>query len=188
MIKLAYKILVQTALIFSVLLCCAPCFAGEKCPCDVFLYVMGCDTSGTNLRDAPNGTAMLVLTDNISIMHYLTLCDYSEGWFKIKKIYAEYTGMDQEDLGLTVDGELWIHNSLLETGLRHDSKNYIPIFKAPDNKSQVMHSITMEYEGYTFIGCKNGWLKCLFTEGELTGATGWLAPVNQCSNPYTTCP
>lgn len=64
----------------------------------------------------------------------------------------------------------------------------LKLYFEPDTKSKVKSTIIKPpYDLFNVIECKNEWLYIKYLDKDNKIKEGWLAPENQCSNPYTTC-
>ena len=102
-------------------------------------------------------------------------------------------GQEMSFSSLEMQSPLWIHGSLLETSYRMASDKD-PRFYGKPSKDAKVFAVAYDpddnvmIDKVKFIGCQDGWLQVLFTEGKLKGKKVWVAPENQCPNSLTTCP
>jgi hypothetical protein len=60
------------------------------------------------------------------------------------------------------------------------------LYKKPDKQSEKVEIIEYDYGYLNVHNCLNRWLLVSYSTGSIN-YRGWLAPENQCANPYTTC-
>lgn len=80
----------------------------------------------------------------------------------------------------------WIQTKFL--GIYPSKFSPINLYCKPDIKSKVRSTIIKpEYYPFNVLDCKGTWLYVSYTDVDKKMKFGWLAPEDQCSNPYSTC-
>lgn len=86
----------------------------------------------------------------------------------------------------TIQREGWIELKFL--GINPATTNYLLLYRNANKKSFVCDTILNPFWGdlYPIFKCQGEWLY-IRTQENNKWKEGWIAPENQCSNPYTTC-
>lgn len=80
----------------------------------------------------------------------------------------------------------WIQTKYL--GIYPNKFSKINLYSKPDTKSLVRSTIIKpEYYPFNILDCKGAWLYVSYYDVDRKKKDGWLAPDDQCSNPYSTC-
>jgi hypothetical protein len=137
----------------------------EDCACSGSAYLIDPDTTGTNIRDTPNGKI-------IGKLKYDEDCE------------CEIISFDQSQSGwLKLDVGGWVHGSLFAI----DTRNYgegakVFLMSSPTDDSDVTKEFDTE-KTFTIIGCCGSWLQVKDSDGTV----GWLTEDMICANPLTSC-
>ena len=89
-------------------------------------------------------------------------------------------------------GQFWIKKGDIGLNIRglvsDDEKNTsVPIYKKPCFKSPIVANINSP-QHVPILNTKRNWVYIEAIVEDGNEIEGWLAPFNQCGNPYTTCP
>jgi len=161
------------------------CFSQSKVPspnpCDCnlkgILYVP--DSVVTNILAKPNGKILKSIKLKIDDERIVfDIIGHRSGWLNV--LY-DYT--DSSKIG-------WVNGDLVGLWLMRPST---PLYKKANINSQIIAYISQFYEGeksdhpVLVIGCQGSWafVKAKDKDGKIV--KGWLAPEDQCANPYTSC-
>lgn len=158
----------------------------QSCDCGLGGYIIDQDTTGTNMRDQPNGKIIKTLPfkGRCQLATPVTIHKSDKNW-----CYVTTHDICVE----TATG--WVHSSLLYTRLQfhttynEKTKQYytlpISLFESADTKSKLTFKVYLDHEVH-IQACCDGWV---LTEVIEKGQTkkGWLRPEDQCSNPFTNC-
>lgn len=149
-------------------------------------YIIDSDTTGTNIREKPNGKIKKTLhfKDRCAIATSVLISACSNGWLLVTT---------DDDCIEKITG--WMHSSLVFTSvnLKFTGESFedfkpIPIYlyKLPQKASPKVYVVNkdqnvniIKYEGlWVYVKCKDVNNRVVY---------GWLSPEDQCSNPFTTC-
>ena len=80
----------------------------------------------------------------------------------------------------------WINIKYL--GIYPSSFFKINLYSKPNLKSKIKSQIIKpEYFPFNILDCSGEWLYVKYLDADNKYKEGWLAPDDQCSNPYSTC-
>lgn len=86
----------------------------------------------------------------------------------------------------TIPRQGWIKTKYL--GIYPSSFLKINLYSKPDLKSKIKSQIIKpEYYPLNIYDCSGEWLYVKYLDADKKYKEGWLAPEDQCSNPYSTC-
>lgn len=86
----------------------------------------------------------------------------------------------------TIPRQGWIKIKYL--GIYPSSFFKINLYSKPDLKSKIKSQIIKpEYYPFNILDCSGEWLYVKYFDADKKYKKGWLAPEDQCSNPYSTC-
>lgn len=119
----------------------------------------------------------IIINDTIKEEYYSLYIDKIKG----KLVFVEaYTPFD------TVKKKGWIDIKYL--GIYPSSSFKINLYSKPDQKSKIKSQIIKpEYYPFNILDCSGEWLYVKYFDVDKKYKEGWLAPVDQCSNSYSTC-
>ena len=143
--------------------------------CDFQAYIIDLDPKGTNVRDAPKGHVIATLPHRPDDPDIITV---------------RVTGHRNKWLSVVLhDGrEGWIFGELVGVSLRNYGPGSVTGLRTrPDPDSPAEGDIFGD-EVVSIIGGEGKWALVQYRHPKGFVMTGWLDPVLQCPNPYTTCP
>lgn len=156
-------------------------------------YVNDPDPSGiTNVRATPGGQIIARLGEKTATPVKADEEDYEdwdEGGSDILTVYNPKNGWWQIHAklinGKPVEGEAWIHYSVLEMGTRNYGGQALNLYKEPSAESAVVAVIRDQEAPVRPMDMSpdGEWVKVKAKAG-----TGWIEARWLCGNPYTTCP
>jgi SH3-like domain-containing protein len=146
--------------------------------CKLQAYVNDPDTTGTNVRAAPDRSAPVLQTirPNDSVVVQITGSNGS--WFEIAR--AELVGDEEK---VVFQGRGWIHSSVLGLDVGNNGSGAPSLYAEPSKRSRALKRLTPDGDALKLLACQGDWVKV-----QTGGKTGWLAAEGQCANPLTTCP
>jgi SH3-like domain-containing protein len=138
----------------------------NHCDCDVKVYLTDPDTTGTNVRENPNGKV-------IRTIHYENDC---------LCLRVDIKAAKNDWIQLNEGG--WVYAPLFSIASRNYRKDESVFLNAfPTEESDVMAEFKTEQE-FTVLSCNGTWLYVKSKNNK----KGWLKYDMQCANPVTTCP
>ena len=147
---------------------------------NVTSYLNDPDTSGTNLRNCPNGEILYVIKNNNQEEdHVMTfeILNSKENWLYVKTL-DNYN--EPEKRG-------WIYGELVSVDTRNYSGQKINLYTEPNESSSVKNNIIMAEQTVYILDVCGQWAYIRFTDESGHSKEGRLEPEMQCGNPYTTC-
>jgi len=146
--------------------------------CDVSGYVLDKDPNGLNVRQTPGKDGKIVsrLVAGSSDITLDIIGTNGGGWVKITNAW-------HGDDGDVFKGTGWVFATMLATGTK-GYPNYdapVKLYSSASKKSKSLLEVPSEQE-VVVIDCDGKWAKVRYLK-----TVGWLAPENQCGNPFTTC-
>jgi hypothetical protein len=150
-------------------------------PCDCSLegILFDPDTTGTNVHSRPRGRIVATLkAETTGEKFTVHIIGHHSGWLKVS-----YPSGDSSRRG-------WIYGRLIGLWLKPQSAS---LYAAADIKSKVVTHVSSFYEGeqedhpVLIIGCRKSWAFVETKDMSGKRVTGWLAPEDQCAEPYTPC-
>lgn len=144
--------------------------------CSISAYITDRNPQGVSIRNAPNPSATVVKklpTNTLAVFVEITA---SQGqWVEINRA--------EGDTGSTIfQGKGWVYTSLLGTSTRGYGSNGVAVYANPNNRSRVIDRIPPEKE-VKLLSCSGNWAYISYQQ-----IKGWIAKIDQCPNPLTTCP
>lgn len=146
----------------------------ESCKCDMSAFTASNPNEPVRICLSKEGFTVITLNfpygeENEESIFLFDVFACDEGWLKIKDNNS--------------NGFYWIEPRSLQLTSRHDG---FELFSS-SNKRSTIYS-TGEGGFLTILGCEGKWalVEWKTKKGEII--KGWLAPDDQCSNPFTTCP
>lgn len=143
--------------------------------CKISAYVIDKDPKGLNVRNAPNPNATVVKklpTNNAAVI--VDIVASQNYWVEITNA--------EGDNGSIFKGKGWVYTPLLGTTTRGYGTKGVSVHSSPNNSSSVLGTIPPE-TGVNLLSCSGEWAYVKHNQLE-----GWLAKIEQCPNPLTTCP
>uniref|UniRef100_UPI00259A829A SH3 domain-containing protein n=1 Tax=Carboxylicivirga marina TaxID=2800988 RepID=UPI00259A829A len=136
------------------------------------------DTTGTNLRNSPNGEIIYVIKNNMEMELIVTfeIIDSQDNWLFIK---TTYNGNQPEKRG-------WIYGGLVSVNTRNYEGQNINLYSKPNKISSVKNILKGE-RTVSIIDVCGQWAYVRFRDESGNSIEGWLEPEMQCGSPYTTC-
>jgi hypothetical protein len=137
----------------------------EACACSGSAYLIDPDTTGTNIRETPNGKIIGKLKyDDECECEIISFNQSQNGWLKL------------------VQGG-WVHGGLFEVGTRNYGQGEkVYLMSDPTEESEVVKEFDTE-KTFTIVGCCGSWLQVK----DFDGVVGWLTQDMICANPLTNC-
>ncbi|MFB2972080.1 SH3 domain-containing protein [Aerosakkonema sp. BLCC-F183] len=144
--------------------------------CQVYAYTIDTDPQGLNVRSAPNSSARVVKKLPTNTPGVFVDITASQGnWMEINKA--------ESDSGTTLfQGKGWVYASLLGTTTRGYEARSVPVYASNNNRSRVLGRIPSNRE-VKLLSCNGEWAYVSYQQLQ-----GWIARIDQCGNPLTTCP
>ena len=144
--------------------------------CSISAYVNDPDPQGLNVRNAPNSSARILKKLPTNTPAVFVEVTASQGqWVEINKA--------ESDTGATIfQGKGWVFASLLGTSTRGYGTSGVTVYASPNTRSRVVDRIPPEKE-VSLLSCSGSWAYVSYQQ-----IKGWIAKVDQCPNPLTTCP
>ena len=149
----------------------------SRSECAVQAYAADPTPGRFDLLAQPEAEAEVIaqLPSDAAIELTVTLRAAQERWVQVEQAV-------RENQQLEFSGQGWA----LATALRLRTKGYetqgVPLYDSANAESQVLARLPADYP-VTLVSCDRDWVK-VKTETQ----QGWLAPVDQCANPYSLCP
>jgi uncharacterized protein YecT (DUF1311 family) len=147
----------------------------EEGTCDFRAYIIDPDPKGTNVRNAPKGKIITTLPYRPDDPEIITV---------------KVTGHKNKWLSVVLhDGRKgWIFGELVGVSLRnYDPGSVTALRTRPDPDAPAVGDIFGDEE-VSIIGGEGKWALVQYRHPKGHVLTGWLDPVKQCPNPYSTCP
>lgn len=130
------------------------------------------------LYDSPYGKMKDSIINDTITEDYLSIC--------IEQIQSDYAEVSAFYPVSNIRKEGWVQLKYL--GINPAPTSLFYLYACPDEKSAIADSIPNPYWGdlYPILKCKDRWLYIkAFNDG--AWREGWMAPIDQCDQPYTTC-
>jgi len=148
----------------------------SRSECDIQAYARDPEPASIVLRGAPQEDAESIaqLPSENAIELTVAIAAVQDRWVKVKRATSE-AGRSE------FVGQGWAHAE--QFGLRtkgYDSGS-VPLYDSASDTSRTIATLPADYP-VTLVSCARDWVK-IKTETQ----QGWLAPRDQCANPYTTC-
>ena len=142
--------------------------------CDFMAATGDSQYTATNVRASPSSSAKVVMTIESAAPYEIHVTGHQGNWYRVDRI------VDAEQDKELFRGSAWVHRSQIVLSVAGGDHR---LYSLPDRTSAVVMRLTPDGNLIDVIGCKGRWVKAIVDKG----ATGWLAPDAQCSNPMTTC-
>ena len=143
--------------------------------CDFYAYIIDPDPKGTNVRSAPGGAVIAVLPHRPENSDIITVkvTGHKKGWLSV----------------ILHDGKKgWIFGRMLGVSLRNYAPDSVTSLRCrPDEDAPSSGDIFRDDE-VALLGGEGEWALVEYTLPDGGVITGWLDPMKQCANPYSTCP
>ncbi|NJK99345.1 MAG: SH3 domain-containing protein [Spirulinaceae cyanobacterium RM2_2_10] len=148
----------------------------SRSECEVMAYARDPQPTSLELRTEPNEEAPVIvaLPDEAVIELTVTIVIAQDEWLRVDRAVSEADRLEFAGQGWTPAEQL----SLRTKGYDTDG---VPLYASANEESQVLAQLPADYP-VTLVSCDRDWVK---VETETT--QGWLAPQDQCANPYTSC-
>lgn len=150
-------------------------YAPVEGKCDFYAYIIDPDPKGTNVRSAPGGAVIAVLPHRPENSDIITVkvTGHKKGWLSV----------------ILHDGKKgWIFGKMLGMSLRNYAPDSVTSLRCrPDGDSPSLGDIFRDDE-VALLGGEGEWALVEYTLPDGGVITGWLDPMKQCANPYSTCP
>ena len=135
------------------------------------------DTSGTNIREKPNGKVKYVLKNDpspsVELYQMFEVCRMQGNWLFVKTTNNP------------VEIEGWIHNSVVSATLAAYSEP-IPVYEEARDSSKEMDKVSVE-QYVKILEAIGIYSKIEYKDEKGKLRTGYVKNYNLCGNPYTTC-
>lgn len=143
--------------------------------CQIYAYVIDKDPQGLNVRSAPNSSARVLKklpTNTPAVFVDITA---SQGqWVEINQA--------ESDSGTRLfQGKGWVYASLLGTTTRGYGTRGVTVYQSNNNRSRVVGRIPPD-TNVKLLSCSGEWAYVSYQRVQ-----GWIARIDQCGNPLTTC-
>lgn len=149
--------------------------ANSRRSCQIYAYVIDKDPQGVNVRSAPNSSARVLKklpTNTPAVFVDITA---SQGqWMEINN--ADNAGGTR-----LFQGKGWVYASLLGTSTRGYGTRGVTVYQSNNNRSRVVGRIPPTTE-VKLLSCSGEWAYVSYQRVQ-----GWIARIDQCGNPLTTC-
>lgn len=143
--------------------------------CDFSAYIIDPDPKGTNVRDAPGGTVIAVLPHRPENSDIITVkvTGHKKGWLSV----------------ILHDGKKgWIFGKMLGVSLRNYAPDSVTALRCrPEEDAPSLGDIFRDDE-VALLGGEGQWALVEYAVPGGAVMKGWLDPMKQCANPYSTCP
>jgi len=110
--------------------------------------------------------------------YMVTIIERAKGFFYVRFDYPDIgtAWMRKGEIGLNIRG--------LES---YEDRDSVPIRRRPRSRSRIIGTLTKP-QHVQILDVSKSWayVEAIGSNGE--SIRGWLAPIYQCGNPYTTCP
>ena len=150
--------------------------AQAAAPCKLQVYFVDQDPT-TNIRAAPSARATVVAKiDPASAV--ATWREARGAWFRVDSI------IDYENDKPLFRGSGWVHSSVIGLSVGSGGGNDSPkLYAAPTTRSAVLQKLTPDGNMLDLLDCRGDWMKVRVDKKKV----GWMPPLAQCANPFTTC-
>jgi len=150
-------------------------FSQVDCECCREIFLNDSDTSGTNLRETPNGRIIATVKNRPieELFVIMEIVEVKDNWFKVNQTYPE-----------TSSG--WIYAPLTGVHTTNYDENEYNLYEKPDNNSSVVVSFK-EVKIVNLLTCENGWFKVKLKLNDNEFKIGWIESEKLCGSPYTYC-
>jgi hypothetical protein len=151
-------------------------FAQGKCNCDAIIIPKN-QKIPLYHDTVSHRIAYKMINDTVKEEYYIvSIHAIAHRWAKIDGV----TPFD------TIPKVGWIETKYL--GIYPGSYTTLKLYTQPSTRSKIKYIIRKpEYFPLAVINCNNGWLHVEYKDIKGEVKVGWLAPEDQCANPYTTC-
>jgi len=166
-------------LILSLSLIFSGCNSSKRIKCDSECILMPPKNIKIPLYNKYNSKTVncIIVNDTITEEYY------SLHVIKIKREFALVEACTPFD---TIKKVGWINIKYL--GIYPSNFLNINLYCKPDLKSKIKSQIIKpEYYPFNILDCSGEWLYVKYFDADKKYKKGWLAPGDQCSNPYSTC-
>ncbi|GAB1399542.1 hypothetical protein MASR2M79_03460 [Aminivibrio sp.] len=154
---------------------CVDLYFPAEGKCDFYAYIIDPDPKGTNVRSAPGGAVIAVLPHRPENSDIITVkvTGHKKGWLSV----------------ILHDGKKgWIFGRMLGVSLRNYAPDSVTSLRCrPDEDAPSSGDIFRDDE-VALLGGEGEWALVEYTLPDGGVITGWLDPMKQCANPYSTCP
>lgn len=144
--------------------------------CSLSAYVIDTDPNGLNVRAQPNSNSEILDRLPTGIEVIVDILASQGNWVLIT--LAESPGK------IEFSGQGWVYAPLLGTATQPRTEAGVKLYTEASASSPVAAKLPVEFVTVSLLGCKGPWAKVKRDDG----VEGWLAPDEQCPNPFTTCP
>lgn len=136
------------------------------------------DTTGTNMRNSPNGEVIYVIKNDLKMEIIET--------FEILKSKNNWLYVITTDNGNQEERRGWIYGGLISVNTRNYEGQDINLYTKPNFSSSVKNILKGE-RTVNIIEVCGQWAYIRYTDESGNVIEGWLEPGMQCGSPYTTC-
>lgn len=145
----------------------------KSCNCKISAFTASIPNEEVRICIDKNGFTVMELNfpygeDNEESIFFYDVKACDEGWLNI--------------LDKNSNGFYWIEPRSLETTSKH---NGFQLYSSPNKKSTIY--TTKQGRFLTILGCEGEWALVEFKTEEGKIIKGWIAPEDQCPNPFTSC-
>ena len=143
--------------------------------CDFKAYIIDPDPKGANVRDAPGGKIIATLPHRPDDPALITVSvtGHKNKWLSV----------------LLHDGRKgWVFGELVGVSLRNYAPGDVAALRTKPSSDAPATGDIFGDEEVSIIGGEGKWALVQYRHPKGHVLTGWLDPVKQCANPYSTCP
>ncbi len=148
----------------------------SRSTCAVSAYARDPEPGTLALRAEPNAEAETIkqLPSEAAIELSVTIAVAQDEWVRVDRAVSE-------DERLEFSGQGWLPANQLALRTKGYDTDGVPLYDSASEDGRAIAKLPADYP-VTLVSCDRDWVKI-----ETETQQGWLAPADQCANPYTTC-